>query len=281
MPCWSLIGRVGNGPIFPVGTSLQNFTAPSAGELYLGVNDTPNDYFDNTGEWQAEITTSVPCVPPLAHDISCLKLYEQKQSLWCWAAAAEILMENSGAGWEHHDQCEQVAVLKNLPAATVCGANGDAGFHDQAPFTPWNTGATPQASFDAFHFTYSMGGSSVNFGLGGWLGVTTVQALVSQIGCGNRPIGIVWTNDRDLHNMVVTGYETNPLAGGLVLHIYNPGIHPDSGPAPSPANAAPNSAAKPGVVCMYSQTCRISYTDFLNPDPFRLISVIYDVHKAP
>jgi hypothetical protein len=51
--CWSLIGRVGNGRPFEVGTSLS-FQAPAGGELYLGVND--NNYVDNTGSWVATIT---------------------------------------------------------------------------------------------------------------------------------------------------------------------------------------------------------------------------------
>ena len=54
LPCWSLIGRIGNGAPFEVGDYLQITNAP-AGELYLGVNDNPEDYLDNTGSWIATI----------------------------------------------------------------------------------------------------------------------------------------------------------------------------------------------------------------------------------
>ncbi len=55
LSCWSLIGQVGNGAPFEVGTSLT-FTPVSSGELYLGVND--NQYPDNTGQWTAVIRTT-------------------------------------------------------------------------------------------------------------------------------------------------------------------------------------------------------------------------------
>ncbi|MFZ3264344.1 MAG: hypothetical protein WA172_10115 [Terriglobales bacterium] len=50
--CWSLIGRVGDGPIFYVGDGTR-LHAPSSGELLLGVND--NILGDNTGNWVANI----------------------------------------------------------------------------------------------------------------------------------------------------------------------------------------------------------------------------------
>ncbi len=54
LPCWSLIGKIGpNGSPFEVGTALQ-FTAATAGTLYLGIND--NFLADNTGSWVAIIT---------------------------------------------------------------------------------------------------------------------------------------------------------------------------------------------------------------------------------
>ena len=58
LPCWSLIGQIGDGAPFIVGSSLRNFSAPNSGELYLGVND--NNYPDNTGNWTAMITLPTP-----------------------------------------------------------------------------------------------------------------------------------------------------------------------------------------------------------------------------
>jgi hypothetical protein len=53
VPCWSLIGRVGDGPIFYVGNG-STIQAPNSGELLLGVND--NILGDNTGNWVASIS---------------------------------------------------------------------------------------------------------------------------------------------------------------------------------------------------------------------------------
>jgi hypothetical protein len=52
LPCWSLIGRIGSGTPFEVGSSTQ-LTAAS-GDLYLGVND--DSFTGNSGSWSATIT---------------------------------------------------------------------------------------------------------------------------------------------------------------------------------------------------------------------------------
>lgn len=52
LPCWALVGRIGNGKPFNVGSSLT-FTAETSGELFLGVND--SYYPDNAGDWKAAI----------------------------------------------------------------------------------------------------------------------------------------------------------------------------------------------------------------------------------
>lgn len=66
LPCWSLIGRVGDGAIFYVGNKLA-FRAPEAGQLFLGVND--DRLGDNSGAWTAIVTapaavSDVPSTPP-------------------------------------------------------------------------------------------------------------------------------------------------------------------------------------------------------------------------
>lgn len=52
IPCWSLIGRIGNGPMFYVGNE-RTLSASNVGELFLGVND--NVLWDNGGSWVANI----------------------------------------------------------------------------------------------------------------------------------------------------------------------------------------------------------------------------------
>lgn len=53
-PVGALIGRVGNGAPFLIGSNTQQIAMPAAGQLYLGIND---DHFeDNTGNYTVTIT---------------------------------------------------------------------------------------------------------------------------------------------------------------------------------------------------------------------------------
>jgi Zn-dependent protease with chaperone function len=51
LPCWSLIGRIGSGTPFEIGTSATITT--TAGPLYLSAND--NSFADNSGSWLVDI----------------------------------------------------------------------------------------------------------------------------------------------------------------------------------------------------------------------------------
>jgi hypothetical protein len=54
LPCWSLIGRIGeNGAIFEVGAK-GTFQARSDGRLFLGIND--DSLANNSGFWTAAVT---------------------------------------------------------------------------------------------------------------------------------------------------------------------------------------------------------------------------------
>ncbi len=54
LPCYSLIGKIGvSGTPFEIGANLQ-FTATTAGELYIGLND--NYFPDNNGTWSVAIS---------------------------------------------------------------------------------------------------------------------------------------------------------------------------------------------------------------------------------
>lgn len=53
IPCWSLIGRIGEqGTIFYVGSKIT-FPAPQSGQLFLGVND--DNFGDNSGAWTVTV----------------------------------------------------------------------------------------------------------------------------------------------------------------------------------------------------------------------------------
>ncbi len=54
MPVGGLIGRVGNGTPFAIGSNAQPITMPNDGRLMLGVND--NEYGDNTGAFTVTVT---------------------------------------------------------------------------------------------------------------------------------------------------------------------------------------------------------------------------------
>jgi hypothetical protein len=55
LPCWSLIGRIGNGTPFFIGDSAR-LDIKTAGELYLGVNDETGQFGDNSGSWTVQVT---------------------------------------------------------------------------------------------------------------------------------------------------------------------------------------------------------------------------------
>jgi hypothetical protein len=67
LPCFSLLGRVGEeGTIFEIGTR-RTLKSPSSGQLYLGVND--NTFPDNSGSWTANISVG-PGRPETSNAIS-------------------------------------------------------------------------------------------------------------------------------------------------------------------------------------------------------------------
>lgn len=56
MPVGGLIGKVGNGAAFPIGSNAQPIVMPAGGRLMLGVND--NLWSDNSGYFSVVITKS-------------------------------------------------------------------------------------------------------------------------------------------------------------------------------------------------------------------------------
>jgi serine/threonine protein kinase len=55
LPCWSLVGRVGDGKPFEVGSTFADHSVDGSGELYLGVNDETGSFGDDSGSWSVEI----------------------------------------------------------------------------------------------------------------------------------------------------------------------------------------------------------------------------------
>ena len=57
VPTGALIGRIGTGQPFLIGTA-SSIAAPAAGQLFLGIND--SNVSDNQGSYQVEIQRSAP-----------------------------------------------------------------------------------------------------------------------------------------------------------------------------------------------------------------------------
>jgi hypothetical protein len=64
LPALSLLGRIGNGPVVPVGLGVRMLAAPpyGSGELFLGIND--DGVGDNSGAWTVRITILGGGSPP-------------------------------------------------------------------------------------------------------------------------------------------------------------------------------------------------------------------------
>ncbi len=62
LPCWSLVGRIGNGPPFEIGSS--TLVIATSGRLYLGIND--NRLTNNSGSWLVFMKIGGPVIigPP-------------------------------------------------------------------------------------------------------------------------------------------------------------------------------------------------------------------------
>ncbi len=64
LPPHSLIGKIGDtGVAFAVGPH-RTFVAPVSGELFLGMNDAPDGFWDNSGAWQATISGPAGAAAP-------------------------------------------------------------------------------------------------------------------------------------------------------------------------------------------------------------------------
>lgn len=63
-PCWSLIGRIGDGNPFGIGTA-ASIVADASGPLWFGVND--EEFGDNSGTWTATVIVIPATVATAAH----------------------------------------------------------------------------------------------------------------------------------------------------------------------------------------------------------------------
>jgi hypothetical protein len=179
-----LIGKVGSdGQPFQVGSSLKNFPAPSSGELFLGVNDNPSDYFDNTGEWIAFV--QLHCEPPPVAEVD-VALPPQQTSQWCWAASGEMVMKTVKPG-TIVTQCDEAN--KRFGLTNCC----------YSPFPACVRGGWPQ--FKKYGFNNLLKHGPLTF-----------EEITQEISpsCGNRPFAFSWHwLGSGGHMMVAVGYLHN------------------------------------------------------------------------
>ncbi len=128
VPCWSLIGRLGeDGPVFYVGSG-TTFGVPKDGELFLGVND--DQIGDNSGSWTATVAVNGIVV-----------------------RGAAVMNPNSEICSKQRSEHLQLAVTNINPASGVVTVNGaddrQPGMH---PFTwVWRDGTITQGWFPQSH----------------------------------------------------------------------------------------------------------------------------------
>jgi hypothetical protein len=67
LPCWSLIGQIGDSAPFFVGVEYLT-VAQQSGELHLGVNDQNGTFGDNNGTWSVQVA-QVRSIPHTGRDL--------------------------------------------------------------------------------------------------------------------------------------------------------------------------------------------------------------------
>ncbi|HEY6250394.1 MAG TPA: hypothetical protein VI685_10570, partial [Candidatus Angelobacter sp.] len=192
-------------------------------------------------------------------EVPITNFYPQKQSVWCWAAVSEMLMENSAAR-EHHDQCEQASKKANGSLSYCCVPHGGDPYIDpkidlNLQFSGCNAGDYVPSSLARLKFQVRTAGVLPLYG-----SLLTLQEIQQQISCKHHLVGFRRSDNvspfKDFkrflhptnHDMIIYGYV------GDLLMIYDPGLD--------------------------SKT-KITYDKFQDPVPFRLIETYYEVNKMP
>jgi hypothetical protein len=216
---------------------------PQQGGLTI---DMPDDYV--TGGSISYAGSCAECKPPVAYDVS-LDLHSQEQSNWCWAAVTEMLMANVPAG-KDVKQCEQAE--RQWSGLNCCPGEKK----DMPP---------------ACNQELGLNGALRNYGYrctqgGAWFLTMSAADMRQELACKNRIIAFTWRNDEgNQHVMIIYGYETD--GNGFKLHIYNPGV-----------TGSTMKNGTPGMICMHSDKCTISYDDFKSPTPFSFAGTCSDIH---
>jgi hypothetical protein len=239
-----------------------------------------------------------PCTPGDAGEVQFIQR-QQVQPNWCWAAAAEMIMEHANPGAALHQQCEQVQILfsqsKKLAPNAVCGTQGDAGFQESVK-TSWDTGGDAYTSITGYyHYSISRDTPKFSSTILQPLQGFNPDVIKSEISCMGRLLGFTWTLPTPgimgtlgafsgAHDMIIYGYGTDAATGDFLLKLYNPGIAPQSvqgstGNAPAVGNTPGQSGENTPVQCMNSATCVITYANFISPTPFSLQQVFFGASK--
>ena len=121
LTCLSLIGLIGvSGKPFDVGDSLT-FTAPTAGEVFLGVND--DNLSDNTGTWTATISSPIAFVqwaqaPRVRQELLALQQAQQRNQpgispgMMLLGGIGALLLQAIGGSAGESDDADDVHIAR-------------------------------------------------------------------------------------------------------------------------------------------------------------------------
>ena len=193
------------------------------------------------------------CKPDDSFDAP-IDFHNQEQGDWCWAAVTEMLIAN--ADGKDVKQCEQAE-------RAFSGLNCCPG--DKKNMPPACNRPYPLRSALA-SYKYHCKNQ-----LGGWGLFPNPGEIKQELFCKKHIIAFTWANDpkgfhpAGFHDMIIYGYETDE--SGLKLHVYNSGV-----------NRVTTGHGTPGLTCMNSERCTISYKDLLDPQPFVFSNWCYEIH---
>lgn len=146
----------------------------------------------------APARTAVQLPPSAQLDPGRIRLIPQSQSLWCWAASAQMVLSYLG---EQVEQCKLANEERILLSADCCPLNPSC-----------NKSKWPDLLFKNRTIPYQRSQ---------WKMPLSLQALEYQIAITKSPVIFTWIwNQGDAHMMVAVGYK--PIEGDEWIDVLNP-----------------------------------------------------------
>lgn len=221
LPSWSLLGQIGNGKVFLVGSSYSG-VAEESGILKLFMNyRTSLGYgLPGNGHWIVRLRSDDNCLQQAAM-IANWHPVKQVQGNWCWAAVAEMMIENANNGTVI-SQCKFAKQkLKTLGKDLPCCDNGGDNNYSMNKPTPCDIAATLNEAFDYAKYSFTQ------------LLVLPPSVIKEEISCNHHPIAYMmsqWSGNifgywYVNHYRIIHGYNDNGIL--FTLTVYDPALNAD------------------------------------------------------